>query len=291
MVREVDRFLVARKRRNQLKLIVSPRLCSNRATETSATVEPYVDQHGIPEELRGRQFPDIDSLHDELDVLDLSDCKFLLNDAGFVTMQDPEHNRATRFIRNELEKYRTGWISGSWGICDQDNVQQINKLTPSGKTAKREPDVNFWSYKRCTKIDGELTVKRRPGSRFDVDPDVFFQFSWGNKEGKEFAAMNDMLCIGGVGAGNTGPRVGFLIKTRKAGGAEIGFDVYKVYNGFKVDDSIARTNGCECFYYDGSGTEDVIIEVTPEDFGFEGVWANLCPSFKLSLAKLWSRVF
>ena len=81
-----------------LLALLSPSL--NCAMETSAiarerSAEPFLDQDGIPEELQGRQFPDIDSLHDELDVLGLSDCKFLLNDDGFVIIPDPEHNRAT----------------------------------------------------------------------------------------------------------------------------------------------------------------------------------------------------
>ena len=136
-----------------------------------------------------------------------------------------------------------------------------------------------------------MVLKRQPGSRYNVDPDVFFQFSWGNKQDKEFSAMNNILMIGGIGAGNMGPRVGFLIKTRKTGGTKVGFEVYKIYNGFMVDDAIAGMNGCESFYYDASGTKDMMIELMPEDFSFEGVWAKLCPNFKLSLAKLWSRVF
>lgn len=96
-----------------------------------------LDQGGIPEELQGRQFADIDILHDELDVLGISNCKFVLSDDGFVTMPDPEHKRATRSLRKELDKYCKGWpgLCG-WGVCDQDNVQQINKLTPSGENCK-----------------------------------------------------------------------------------------------------------------------------------------------------------
>lgn len=249
--------------------------------------ETLLDQEGIPEELRGRQFQDIDALHDELDLIGQPDYKFLLNDDGYVIMPGPEHNRATRYIREELDGYRKGWLSGFWGFCDQDNVQEINKTTPSGKTAKREPDVNFWSYKRCTKVRGRFMVQRRSGSTFDVDPDVFFQFSWGNSQAYEFSAINDLLSKGGVGVGNKGPGVGFLIKMRKIGEDAPGLDVYKVYSGFSVDDAIAGVNCCEHFYYSASGNHDVVIEISPKDLGFDGIWALLCPNFKLSLADLW----
>jgi hypothetical protein len=48
--------------------------------------ESFLDGDGIPVELQGRQFQDIDSLHDELEVLGLSDYKFVLNDDGFITI-------------------------------------------------------------------------------------------------------------------------------------------------------------------------------------------------------------
>jgi hypothetical protein len=157
------------------------------AVEVVAEEESCLDGDGIPAELQGRPFQDIDALHDELDVLGLSDCNFLLNDDGFVTRPDPEHNRGTRFIRLKLNRYSKGWF-GNWGFCDPDSVQQINRLTPSGRTAKREPDVNFWNYEKCVKSGGEMKVQTQAGNRFDLDPDLFFQFSWGNSEPKEFAA-------------------------------------------------------------------------------------------------------
>jgi hypothetical protein len=63
--------------------------------------------------------------------------------------------------------------------------------------------------------------------------------------------------------------------------------VYKVYNGFTIDDAIAGTNHCEYLYYDASGNQDVSIVITPNDFGFTGVQGLFFRNFKLSLAGLW----
>jgi hypothetical protein len=251
-------------------------------------VETYSDEADIPEELLGRQFTGIDVLNDELEILGLQDSKFFLNEDGFVTRPDPNHNYGTRYIERKLSHYCKGWL-GEWGVCSGDNVQEINRTTRTGRTAKREPEFNFWNYKKCTKSDGDMEVKSRDGSLFELDPDVFFQFSWGNSPTREFAAMDELLGLGGVGAGNAGPTVGFLIKVRKSGGNNVGLDVYKVYNGFTIDDAIAGTNDCEHLYYNASGKQDVSIVITPSDFGFTGVQALFLRNFKLSMARLWRK--
>jgi hypothetical protein len=52
-------------------------------------------------------------------------------------------------------------------------VQEIKRLTPTGRTAKREPNVNFWNYKKCVTSGGEMQDRQRAGiTRFDLDPDV-----------------------------------------------------------------------------------------------------------------------
>lgn len=100
------------------------------------------------------------------------------------------------------------------------------------------------------------------------------------------------MTTGGFGNGNVGVRLGILIKTRfDAADTEIGFDVYKVYDGFTIAHAQAGTNGCESHYYDALGATDVIVVVTAEDMGFGGAWAKLCPNFRLSMAELWSETF
>jgi hypothetical protein len=253
--------------------------------ELVAEEESFLDQDGVPVELQGRQFQDIDALHDELEVLGLTDYKFRLNDDGFATTRDPKHCGGTRFIRLKLDRYSKGWF-GDWGFCNTQNVQQINQLTPSGRTAKREPDVNFWHYEKCVKSGDWMKVRRRAGSKFDLDPDIFFQFSWRNSEAKEFDFMNDLLTLGGVGPGNMGPRVGFLVRVRRVGGNDVGINVYKVYNGRTVADAFAQTHGCTHMYYDHAAGNDVKIVIPAADFGFTGL-QSFFPSFKLSLQELW----
>lgn len=201
-------------------------------------------------------------------------------------MPDPEHNRGTDFIRLKLNRYSKRWF-GDWRFCSPDNVQQINQLTPSGRTAKREPGVNFWNFEKCVKSGGEMKVRTRAGTKFALDPDLFFHFSWGNSERKEFAAMNDLLTLGGVGPGNQGPRVGFLIKVRRVGGDNVGIDVYKVYNGRTVADALAQTHGCTHTYYDHAAGNDVKLVIPAADFGFTGLLQSFFPTFKLSLQELW----
>ena len=55
------------------------------------------DHSGIPRALVGRHFADIDTFHDELELLGLSDSEFILNGDGLVTMPGDERNGGTRF--------------------------------------------------------------------------------------------------------------------------------------------------------------------------------------------------
>jgi hypothetical protein len=84
------------------------------------------------------------------------------------------------------------------------------------------------------------------------------------------------------------PTVGFLIKVKQSGGRNVGLDVYKVYSGRTIADAMAGTNGCEHFYYDASGNQDVTVVASQDDFGFSGLQTWLHGDFKLSLAGLWA---
>ena len=99
--------------------------------------------------------------------------------------------------------------------------------------------------------------------------------------------MNEILTLGGMGTGNAGPRVGFLVKVRRVGGNDVGIDVYKVYNGRTVVDAIAQTHSCTHTYYDHATGDSATIEIPAADFGFTGFWGSLLPNFRLSLQELW----
>mmetsp|Transcript_14316 Transcript_14316/g.39819 ORF Transcript_14316/g.39819 Transcript_14316/m.39819 type:complete len:295 (+) Transcript_14316:100-984(+) len=241
--------------------------------------------------LSDRRFESLDEVHDLLGELGLTDSKYKLNNDGFAVMPGKRHNRGTKHLGKQLDGWNKGWSKGwlgSWGEVSNDNVMQVPGFTPSGRHKQREPDVAFWAYPRCEKIDGTYVAMDRPdGANFDVDPDVVFQFSDGNTFAKEEEAMN-LIMIGGIGAGNEGPRVGFLLKLREVAGNTMGIDIYKVPHGRTVADAMNQANGATHIVYTHGQAADVIIETTPEEMGIDGIWTHLCPSFKLSMKKLWA---
>lgn len=99
--------------------------------------------------------------------------------------------------------------------------------------------------------------------------------------------MNDLMQRGGVGIGNDGPRLGFLIKVRFASNAPTGMDIYNVPNGCTVDDVINRTNGAAHWVYT-HGQSDVVLQISPKECGFDGPWARIYPNIKLSMNALWA---
>ena len=241
--------------------------------------------------LSARHFESLDELHDILVELGLSDSKYKLDDNGFAVVPGKRHNRGTKHLGKQLEGWNKGWSKGwlgSWGEVSNDNVMQVPGFTPAGRPKQREPDVAFWGYPRCEKIDGTYVAKDRPdGANFDVDPDVVFQFSDGNTFAKEEEAMN-LIMDGGIGTGNEGPRVGFLMKLREVAGNTVGIDIYKVPRGRTVADAINQANGATHAVYIHGQAADVSIEISPEEMGIDGIWTRLCPSFKLSMKNLWA---
>ena len=125
----------------------------------------------LPSELPlGRYFSSEEELERVLEELGLSDCRVQLDEQGIAIMPGPFHHRATRFLREEFDVWSKGtW--GKWGKSDSDNIQLVQ--TQNGTTRKREPDVAFWSYKKCTLNEyNTYVVKEIPGSEYDPDPDV-----------------------------------------------------------------------------------------------------------------------
>ena len=165
-------------------------------------------QEGLPEELKGRRFDDTDDLQQVLDELGCGDTRFKLDENGCAVKPTPEHNRVCSLLRKKLDDWSKGML-GKWGISRSDNVQLVQYQ--SGSTRRREPDVAFWGYEKCTMNEyNDYVVKKRKGGEhdldphveYDLDPYVVFQFSWRNKWNYEVAAINDLMQRGGVGYGN-----------------------------------------------------------------------------------------
>ncbi|KAL3902566.1 MAG: hypothetical protein SGILL_010782, partial [Bacillariaceae sp.] len=232
--------------------------------EAVGTVDSLVDRH----------FESLDELHDTLGDLGLEDSKYKLTDDGFAVMPGKRHNRGTKHLGQELDDWNKGWSKGwlgSWGEVSNDNVMQVQGFTLTGRQKQREPDVAFWGYPRCEKKYGKYLAKDRPdGANFDVDPDVVFQFSDGNTFAKEEEALNLMM-VGGIGMGNVGPRVGFLVKLREVAGNNVGIDIYKVPSRRTVADAINQANGATHVVYTHGQVADVSIEISPEEMGIEGI--------------------
>ena len=81
--------------------------------------------------------------------------------------------------------------------------------------------------------------------------------------------------------------MGFLIKVHFSSNIPTGLDIYKVPNGCTVDDALNGINGATHWVYI-HGQSGVVLQIAPTEFGFDGLWANICPKFKMSMARLWA---
>jgi hypothetical protein len=98
----------------------------------------------------------------------------------------------------------------------------------------------------------------------------------------------NLIMVGGIGTGNDGPRVGFLFKLRKVAGNPVAIDIYKIPRGRTVADAINQANEATHVVYIHDRAGDVSIEISPDEMGIDGMWVKVCPSFKLSMKKLWA---
>jgi hypothetical protein len=257
---------------------------------SSASGGSDLDHYEAPDaidSITARCYGSLDELHDTLEELGCSDWKFKLDENGFAVMPGYFQNNATEYFRDRLDAWSKGWV-GRWGKARSKNVMQVPGFTPTGRQRQREPDVAFWGYPLCEKIEDLYMPKDRPdGADFSIDPDVAFQFSYGTSFPTEEANM-DLIMAAGIGKGNQGPRVGFLIKIQFASGNAVGMDIYKVPHNCTVADALNQTNGATHMTYTHGQAADLSIEISPEEMGIEGMWAHICPSFKLSMKKLFA---
>ena len=232
--------------------------------------EKHDEEPDFVDSLSARRFESLDELHDTLEELGLSDLKFKLDENGFAVIPGRNHNSATDYLHDKVDAWSKGWF-GRWGKVCNDNVMQVPGHTRTGRVKQREPDVAFWGYPLCEKLEDTYVPKMRPdGANFNVDPDVAFQFSYGNDWDSEEDAMN-LIMVGGIGIGNQGPRVGFLIKVRLVSGNAVGLDIYKVPRGRTVADAINQINGATHMVYTHGQVADVTIEISPEAGRFRDI--------------------
>ena len=133
-----------------------------------------------------------------------------------------------------------------------------------------------------------------------VNPHVVLQFSWGNAEGYEVKAIDEMMNRVLVNyphtqPGNDPPGLGFLLRVRttnkrNADGQKIlrSIDVYRVRRGTTVADAKANRNGASHQSY-RPGQTDVLLEITPQDVGIAASASNFPPvPFQISAAEFFS---
>ena len=195
--------------------------------------------------------------------------------------------------------FNQSWGKNRWGVAIYKLTNIFIQAQPGRLETRRKPDIAFWGYDKCELDDmGSLVPEdlasppqingiRNQTER--VNPDVVFQFSWGNTMGYEVEAidaiMNRALVVHVPGQpNNEGPTLGFLVKVRTQRKRThdnrkilTQIDVYRIPRGATLEDAKANRNGA-CYAAYIPGQQDVILEVTAQDLGIKGFWARFCRS-------------
>ena len=211
-------------------------------------------------------------------------------------MTSGAHNMVTR---EYTKAFNQEWGKNRWGVADQ-NTNILIQALPGRLETRRQPDIAFWGYDKCElNKRGRLLPKdlASPPEIHEtreqiecVNPDVVFQFSWGNTMGYAVEAIDAMMNRPLVvhvpdQPNNEPPTLGFLVKVRTHRRKRTHddrkiltkIDVYRIPRGATVEDAKANRNGaCHAAYIPGQ--QDVILEVTAQDLGIKGFWARFCRS-------------
>lgn len=254
----------------------------------------------LPTELKRlnhRTFEFQDELELELLKRGFPDLPAVLDTKGRARLRMPSgaHNRVTdKYTRG----FNSNWGKDRWGVAIDGSTNIFIQALPGRRLTRRQPDIAFWGYKKCQLEDGilipkELTTPPKifPKSREQcerVNPDFVFQFSWGNSEGYEVQAINDMMnrvhtLYVPPQSNNEPPRLGFLLKMRTDSRERthdgrkklLKLDVYRIPRGTTFDDAKNSRSGASHFSY-APGQPDVVLEVTAHDLDIQNFWAMLC---------------
>ena len=183
-------------------------------------------------------------------------------------------------------KFNKEWGKDEWGVAVDGSTNIFIQALPGHKETRRKPDIAFWGKDKCftqrrllkpknlanpPKIHATTEQKER------VNPDVVFQFSWGNSKGYEIEAIDDMMnrvhtSYTSHQPNNEPPRLGFLLKVRfkrkkrDSKGRKIlrCLDVYRIPHGATYEDAKANRKGASHSVYTPGG-QDVVMQVTAQD--------------------------
>ena len=249
------------------------------------------DLHGLPSELRGlrdKTFEFEDELHSLVVSRGFGDLDIILDPktkkARF-RMTSGAHDEVTGVYTNAFNEDWRGIAAAHDGTCNIF-IQPL----PGRAITRRKPDIAFWGPAKCETIvragRARTTVKhlKVPPKIHSVtreqiekvNPDVIFQFSWGNGEGYEVKAIDEMMNRALVTyshnqPNNEAPTLGFLVKIRTANKRNaIGqkiircIDVYRLPHGTTFEDAKASQNGASHHRF-FPGQPDVVVEITPQD--------------------------
>ena len=192
---------------------------------------------------------------------------------------DKVTNRYTRLFNKK-------WGDDVWGVAVDGSTNVFIQALPNRKETRRKPDIAFWGRDKCELVDGLLEPKdlANPPKIYAtteqterVNPDVVFQFSWGNSEGYEIDAIDDLMNKAVVSytpyqPNNEAPKLGFLLKVRFKGkkrdcyGRKIlqCLDVYRIPHGATYEDAKANRKGASHAVY-APGGQDVVMGITAQD--------------------------
>lgn len=206
------------------------------------------------------------------------------------------------------------WGKNRWGVAIDGSTNVFIQALPGRKLTRRKPDIAFYGYKKCERNKrGLLTPKSltTPPKMFDktreqrerVNPDVVFQFSWGNDDGYEVGAIDDMMNRVHTHyvphqPNNDPPKVGYLLKMRTNqrqrthNGRKVlqKLDVYRIPRGTTFDDAKNNRGGASHFSY-APGEADVMIQVKAQDLDIDGIWALFCSAPFKFRQKIFSNLY
>lgn len=197
------------------------------------------------------------------------------------------HNKVTR---EYAQLFIDDW-KGVAAVSDSGTNVYIDPTQPGRKIYTRIPDIAFWGpdksvnvTKRGRSLTSPLELDDAPklaatrDTHETVNPDVVFQFSWGNAMSYEEKAIDDMMNRALVNYDpnqqhNSAPRLGYLVRIRKSAKRDANdcpilkqLEVYRIPRGTTLEDAKSNQNGASLSMYT-AGQADVIIKITAQDLG------------------------
>ena len=184
----------------------------------------------LPTELSGlnnKTYEFLDDLEGDLKNLGFPDLFVVLDPKTRkprLRMTTGAHDKITDSFTREFNE---DWGKNRWGAASESTNVFIQPL-PGRRPTRRKPDIAFWGYGKCVvnkkgkmfpkDLDSPPKLTNSTSEQTErVNPDVVFQFSWGNSFGYEKNAIDDMMnrvLVVPDQRNNEGPKLGFLVKAR-----------------------------------------------------------------------------